>query len=196
MPSADPIKPKAKVEKKRRGLISLMYKYLAPQRKLMLSQQCWSSKGARSLAKKIIVGAVETGDLPELGIYHLSMRVDTGATTSALHVENIEEFREHGKRWVSFDLLPEVHNVNGTVRITCRVKGRKTVKRTNADSQKRVVIDTRLNIGKKSWPIKLTLTDRSEMNYPMLLGREAMVGRVTVDPEFQYLQDVPEKKAK
>ncbi len=148
------------------------------------------------MAKKITIGSLETGDLPELGIYRLSMRVDTGAATSALHVENIEEFREHGKRWVSFDLLPEVHNVDGTVRITCRIKGRKTVKRTNADSQKRAVIDTRLHLGNKSWPIKLTLTDRSEMNYPMLLGREAMVGRVTVDPEYQYLQAGPEKKAK
>lgn len=145
------------------------------------------------MAKKITVGSVETGDLPELGIYRLSMRVDTGAATSSLHVENIEEFREHGKRFVSFDLLPEVHNVNGTVRITCRVKGRKKVKRSNADSQRRVVIDTSLNIGKKTWPIKLTLTDRSEMNYPMLLGREAMAGRITVDPEFQYLQAAIEK---
>lgn len=148
------------------------------------------------MAKKITVGAVETGDLPELGIYRLSMRVDTGAATSALHVENIEEFREHGKRWVSFDLLPEVHNVNGTVRITCRIKGRKTVKRSNAKGQKRVVIDTSLAIGKKIWPIKLTLTDRSDMNYPMLLGREAMVGRVTVDPEYQYLHAGLEKKQK
>lgn len=139
------------------------------------------------MAKKITVGAVETGDLPDLGIYRLSMRVDTGAATSALHVENLEEFREHGKRWVSFDLLPEVHNVNGTVRITCRFKGRKKVKRTNSHSQKRIVIDTTLRIGKKTWPIKLTLADRADMNYPMLLGREAMIGRVTVDPEFQYL---------
>ncbi len=139
------------------------------------------------MAKKLTVGAVETGDLPDLGIYRISMRIDTGAATSALHVENLEEFREHGKRWVSFDLLPEVHNVNGTVRITCRIKGRKKVKRTNSDSQRRVVIDTSLRIGRKIWPIKLTLTDRAEMNYPMLLGREAMIGRVTVDPEFQYL---------
>ena len=145
------------------------------------------------MAKKITVGSVETADLPDLGIYRLSVRVDTGAATSALHVENIEEFREHGKRFVSFDLLPEVHNVNGTVRITCRVKGRKKVKRSNADSQRRVVIDTSLTIGRKSWPIKLTLTDRSEMNYPMLLGREAMVGRILVDPEFQYLQADTEK---
>ena len=143
-----------------------------------------------------MVGAVETGDLPELGIHQILMRVDTGAATSSLHVENIEEFREHGKRWVSFDLLPEFHNVNGTVRITCRIKGRKTIKRTNADTEQRVVIDTHLHIGRKIWPIKLTLTDRSDMNYPMLLGREAMAGRVTVDPEHQYLQTHVEKKPK
>jgi hypothetical protein len=37
------------------------------------------------------------------------------------------------------------------------------------------------------WSIQLTLTDRSEMNYLMLLGREAMQGRLVVDPEFEYL---------
>jgi hypothetical protein len=140
-----------------------------------------------TLAKKITVGALETGDLPQLGITGLNMRVDTGAATSALHVENIEEFIKDGKKWVSFDLLPEIHNIALAVRISCRVKGAKKVKTATADTQRRVVIDTKLTLGKKTWNIKLTLTDRSEMNYPMLLGRQAMVGRMVVDPESEFL---------
>jgi hypothetical protein len=134
------------------------------------------------VAKKLTVGALECGDLPELGIGNLPMRVDTGAATSALHVDNIEEFSRKGRRWVSFDLHPDVHNVALTVRITARCKGRKKVKSSTADTQHRVMIDTLLRLGGKEWPVKLTLTDRSEMNYPMLLGREAMQGRLLVDP--------------
>ncbi|MBT5484703.1 MAG: ATP-dependent zinc protease [Gammaproteobacteria bacterium] len=136
---------------------------------------------------KLKVGALELCELPELGINDLHIRVDTGATTSSLHVDNIEEFSKNGKNWVSFDLHPDIHNVKRIVRTTVRIKGRKKVKSSSADTEKRVVITTPILLGGQEWPIKLTLTDRSEMTYLMLLGREAMQGRILVDPEFEYL---------
>ena len=136
---------------------------------------------------KMLVGALEMCDLPELGIRNLHARVDTGAATSSLHVDNIEEFIKDGKRWVSFDIHPDIYDVSQSVRVTIRVKGRKKVKSSSADTEKRVVINTTLRMGEAEWPIKLTLTNRSEMTYLMLLGREAMAGRVMVDPEHDYL---------
>lgn len=136
---------------------------------------------------KLKIGALELCDLPELGIEKLHVRVDTGAATSSLHVDNIEEFRKGKNRYVSFDLHPDVHNVEDIVRTTAPVDGMKTVKSSSADTEKRVVITTGFRLGGREWPIKLTLTDRSEMTYMMLLGREAMEGRVVVDPEFEYL---------
>ncbi|MEX2366922.1 MAG: ATP-dependent zinc protease [Pseudohongiellaceae bacterium] len=137
--------------------------------------------------KKILVGALELCDLPELGIKGLHVRIDTGAATSSLHVDNIEEFRKNGKRWVSFDIHPDIYHVEESVRTTVQVKGRKKVKSSSADTEKRVVIDTLIRMGGQQWPIKLTLTNRSSMTYMMLLGREAMHGCIIVDPSHEYL---------
>jgi len=136
---------------------------------------------------KLKIGAVEFCDLPDMGIEKLEMRVDTGAATSSLHVDNIEEYSKGKKNFVSFDLHPDIHNVDKVIRTTVEILGTKTVKSSSADTEKRVVITTDIRLGGRQWPIQLTLTDRSEMTYMMLLGREAMEGRVLVDPEFEFL---------
>ncbi|SFG28854.1 ATP-dependent zinc protease family protein [Neptunomonas qingdaonensis] len=137
--------------------------------------------------EKIIIGALECCDLPDLGISHLQMRVDTGATTSSLHVDNIEEFVKEKKRWVRFDIHPDIHNVKKIVTTTAPLQAKKVVKSSSADKEKRVVINTTIKIGQDSWPIQLTLTDRSTMTYLMLLGREAMKDRILVDPSHDFL---------
>jgi len=136
---------------------------------------------------KLKIGAVEFCDLPDMGIEKLEMRVDTGAATSSLHVDNIEEYSKGKKNFVSFDLHPDIHNVDKVIRTTVEILGTKTVKSSSADTEKRVVITTDIRLAGRQWPIQLTLTDRSEMTYMMLLGREAMEGRVLVDPEFEFL---------
>jgi len=141
----------------------------------------------KNRVSKLKAGALELCALPELGIENLHIRVDSGAATSSLHVDNIQEFTRNGRNWVSFDLHPDVHNVEKVTRTTVRIKGRKKVKSSSADTEKRVVITTPIQLGGRELPIKLTLTDRSEMTYLMLLGREAMAGRIIVDPEFDYL---------
>lgn len=137
--------------------------------------------------KKLLVGAIEKCDLPELGIVDLHVRVDTGAKTSSLHVDNIEEFLKNDKRWVSFDIHSDIHNVEEVHRATVRLKGKKVVKSSSADKETRVVIKTNIRFGDEEWPIKLTLTNRAEMNYLMLLGREAMMDKIIVDPSLEYI---------
>lgn len=136
---------------------------------------------------KHIVGSLELCDLPELSINDLNVRVDTGATTSSLHVDNIDEFERDGETWVSFDIHPDIHQVSKIVRRETKVEAMRNVKSSTATREKRYVITTTIVMADMQWPIQLTLTDRSEMNYLMLLGREAMQGRLVVDPEFEYL---------
>lgn len=136
---------------------------------------------------KIVVGALECCDLPDLGITNVEMRVDTGAATSSLHVDNIEEFLKDERRWVSFDIHPDIHNVEKIVHTTAPLRGKKVVKSSSADKEKRVVIRTSIRLGGEMWKIKLTLTDRSTMNYLMLLGREAMKDRIMVDPSHEFI---------
>ncbi|MEP7706265.1 RimK/LysX family protein [Paraglaciecola sp. 25GB23A] len=139
------------------------------------------------LGNKHIVGSLELCDLPELSINDLNVRVDTGATTSSLHVDNIDEFEREGESWVSFDIHPDIHQVSKIVRREIKVEAMRNVKSSTATREKRYVITTTIVMADMQWPIQLTLTDRSEMNYLMLLGREAMQGRLVVDPEFEYL---------
>ena len=140
----------------------------------------------------LIIGALECCDLPDLELSSIQMRVDTGATTSSLHVDNIDEFEKDGKAWVSFDIHPDVHNVDNIVHKTVLLKGKKVVKSSSADTEKRVVIKTAICLGGRSWPIKLTLTDRSTMKNLMLLGREAMQDNVLVNPSKEFLVSAPE----
>ncbi|WP_408640821.1 ATP-dependent zinc protease family protein [Salinimonas lutimaris] len=136
--------------------------------------------------EKQVVGALELCDLPKLAITDLHVRVDTGATTSSLHVDNIDEFEKGDELWVSFDIHPDIHNVERVIRREAQVLGQKRVKSSTATRERRYVIQTPIVMGGQKWDIQLTLTDRSEMTYLMLLGREAMSGRLIVDPELEY----------
>lgn len=137
---------------------------------------------------KLLVGAIEECDLPELNITALTVRVDTGAKTSSIHVDNIEPQQRDNELWVSFDIHPDIHNVSTVVRRSAKVKEKRIIKSSNADKEKRFVVETTICLGSHHWPIELTLTDRSGMTYLMLLGREAMKERVLVDPSKEYLQ--------
>ncbi len=137
--------------------------------------------------EKQMVGITELCDLPELEISGLHVRVDTGAKTSSLHVDNLQEFDKNKELWVSFDIHPDYHNVDKIVRREAKVKAIRSIKSSNAIKEHRYVIDTQITLGDDSWTIELTLTDRSGMTYLMLLGREAMQGRLIVDPELEYV---------
>jgi hypothetical protein len=139
------------------------------------------------MKNKKIVGAVELCDLPAFTITDLNVRVDTGAATSSLHVDNIEEFEVDDELWIRFDIHPDIHNVERVVRREVKVEAKKRVKSSTATREKRYVIITPIVMDSVQWDIQLTLTDRSEMTYLMLLGREAMSGHFLVDPEHDFL---------
>lgn len=141
----------------------------------------------RKPAKKIVVGALEKCDLPDLGITDLVMRVDTGAATSSLHVENVEEYQKDGKSWISFDIHPDVYNVAKITRHSSEVKAVRKVRSSSETLEHRYVISTTLAIGEHKWRIKINLTDRTEMTYNMLLGRQAMANKIMVDPGKEFL---------
>ena len=141
----------------------------------------------KSTPGKVIIGNLEMCDLPELGIKDLEVRVDTGAKTSSLHVDNVKRFKKKGKPWVRFDLHPDIHNVDKISRTEAPVSDIRRVKSSNGESQQRYVIMTPITLGTMTWEIEITLTDRSDMTYLMLLGREGMGDRVLVDPSQTFV---------
>jgi hypothetical protein len=136
---------------------------------------------------KLILGSLEVCDLPDIGVTDLQMRVDTGAKTSSIHVDHMCQFKQNGKLWVKFDIHPDFYNVDSVVQCQSLIHDVRTVKSSNGEAQERYVIKTLLKLGHLSWPIEITLTDRSDMSNLMLLGREGMGEKILVDPSQSFL---------
>lgn len=134
---------------------------------------------------KIHVGARETLDLPELGLFGIATRIDTGAQTSALHVDRLAENKDTGM--LDFEFHPDSHDVKKTIKCSAKILDKKGFKSSNGERERRYIINTKAVMGKLEWTIRLSLTNRSSMNHLMLMGRQAMKGRLTVDPEFSFL---------
>jgi len=143
------------------------------------------------LQNKIILGSEEWCSFPELGIPTIKARVDSGAKTSALHAINIAPFKNEGQNWVRFDINPIQNNVKTVIHCEAPLVDKRVVKSSSGFREERYVIQTNLEIGSTNWNIEMTLTNRDSMGFRMLLGREAMSGRVLVDPEQQYLLGQP-----
>lgn len=137
--------------------------------------------------EKLLIGNIEMCHLPELGVSDLQTRVDTGAQTSSLHVDQIEKFKKAGKPWVRFDLHPDFYHLDEVVACEAPLHDVRKIKSSNGQSQQRYVIKTMMGLGGQEWPIEITLTDRSEMSYLMLLGRQGMADKVLIDPSSTYM---------
>ena len=136
---------------------------------------------------RVIIGNLEICHLPDLGVKDLHVRVDTGAKTSALHVDNLRQLKVNGKPYVEFDLHPDVYNLVETIRCQAQLHDSRRIKSSNGEIEQRCVIQTLIKLGDQQWPIELTLSNRKDMSYLMLLGRQAMGNRVYVDPAATYL---------
>ena len=144
--------------------------------------------GSRARSRpRLWVGWREWIALPGLGVERIKAKVDTGAATSALHAIHLRRYREGGMERVAFEVHPIQRRTDTTVRCTADVFGERIVTSSTGHRERRLVIRTLVLVAGRRWSIKLTLTNRDSMGFRMLLGRQAMRGRVLVDPGASYL---------
>jgi hypothetical protein len=135
----------------------------------------------------LTVGWREWMALPDLGIEHIKVKVDTGARTSALHAFFVEPYTQQNNEWVRFRIHPLQKNTKKVIECNAPVKDRRVVSDSGGHKEYRYVIETTFSIGEISWSSELTLTDRDTMKFRMLLGRTALDGIFLVDPSASYL---------
>ncbi len=138
-------------------------------------------------ASRLIVGWQEWVALPDLGLPALKAKIDTGAKTSALHTQSIEAFGSSKRPRVRFSVRPSP-NSDLEITATANVLDRREVTSSNGVRELRYVIETRLSLGGREWPIEVTLTNREHMTYRMLLGRQAMRSDMLVDCAASFCQ--------
>jgi len=132
---------------------------------------------------KIVVGSEEWCCLPQINIPGIKARVDSGAKTSALHAVNIIPFKKNGAPWISFDVHPLQNDGKTTIHCEAPIHDKRKVKSSSGTTEIRFVIKTVISIADYNWEIEITLSNRDSMGYRMLLGRQAMSGKMLVDPE-------------
>ncbi|HDZ9124485.1 TPA: ATP-dependent zinc protease [Vibrio cholerae] len=139
------------------------------------------------MKEKMIVGWREELSLPGLGIERIKAKIDTGARTSCLHAFKVESFTKEGAQWVRFWIHPMQKNDQLVNVCEAEVIAERVVRDSGGHEEKRYVIRSELSFGGQIWPIEITLTNRENMAFRMLLGRTAMHHRIMVDPTKSFL---------
>ena len=125
-------------------------------------------------------------ELPELASGPIKAKVDTGARTSALHAVDLDVFDRDGSTWVSFAYQHEDGSV-GALNEAPVLEFRE-VTNSGGQSESRPVIQTPLKLGTVYKLVELTLTQRDNMAYRMLLGRTTLSADFVVAPSESFVQ--------
>jgi len=128
-----------------------------------------------------IIGRTEYIDIPTWNLYELKAKIDTGAYTSSLHCHRIELQETKTTSTVRFNLLDPSHEAYNDKLFELPVHKIKKVKSSNGQTETRIIIKTDLILAGRKLKAELSLTDRSEMRYPLLIGRKLLKGRFLVD---------------
>ena len=145
------------------------------------------TRSQRAKKPKPLIGWREWVALPDLGIRFVKAKIDTGARSSTLHALDVEQFERGDEQWVCFRVAPQ-QRCDHTILLTeAPVIEQRAIRSSNGQMEDRPVIRTTAQLLGKTFPIDLTLADRSVMGFRMLLGREAVRRRFVIDPGHSFL---------
>lgn len=127
----------------------------------------------------ITIGRKDRVDIPEFGLYDIPSKIDTGANRSAIHCSQIIKHWEYDKEVITFHIpLDSSHGIN---EFQTDDFFKKKIKSSSGHVEERYVIRTTLVLFGKKIKTTFSLTDRTEMRYPILLGRKVLKSRFLVD---------------
>lgn len=132
----------------------------------------------------VVAGWREWAGLPDLGVPWIKVKLDTGARSSALHAFDLEELP--GER-VRFSLHPWQDTDADASTIECDVHDRRIVRSSTGHTQERIVVRTRIALAGQVVESEVTLSNRDQMGFRMLVGREALRQGFLVDPAQSFM---------
>jgi len=141
--------------------------------------------------KRPVIGWREWVQLPELGVFVIKAKVDTGAATSSLHAFRLERFEKDGLPFVRFEIHPRQRSRRPSIECEAPVVQDTAVRNPGGRTELRPVISSTVVIAGQPVEALINLTGRDDMGYRMLLGRRTLRNRFVVDPGKSYLGPRP-----
>ncbi len=139
------------------------------------------------MKEKQIIGRKDKVDLPEIGIYDVEAKVDTGAYGNALHCHKMEVIEEDGVEKLRFKVLDPTHPEYKDKYFVSDAFRSKEVKSSIGKKEMRYVIKTRIRLFGRTFKTEFSLTNRKEMRHPILIGRKFLSNRFLVDVKAKNL---------
>jgi hypothetical protein len=140
-----------------------------------------------------VVGWREWVRLDAVGVPWIKAKVDTGARTSSLHAFDLQRYDVDGRPWVRFDVHPWQATAEDAVTVALPVHDVRTVRSSSGHEETRYVVLVQMVLAHRSVEAEVTLTDRDEMGFRMLVGRGALIQGFLVDPAASYVGGRPER---
>ena len=135
---------------------------------------------------RTIIGWRECVALPDFGIDEIKAKVDTGARTTAIHAFKIKPFTKDNEDWVRFKIHSRQRRRKPEFQCEAKVVDIRTVTSSNGQRERRVFIKTRMKVGPYLFPVEMSLANRDELGFRMLIGRSALKKRFIIDSASSY----------
>jgi hypothetical protein len=145
---------------------------------------------------KLTVGWREWISLPDLKIESIKAKFDTGARTSVLHTYFIEPIMSSDIPRVRFGVHPLQKSNKRDVVCTGDIIDYRRIVDSGGHPEMRYIIRTSVKVGERIWPIDLSLTNREQMRFRLLIGRTAISGHLIIDPQISFTLGRPLKAKK
>ena len=137
--------------------------------------------------EKILIGRKDKADFLHLEMEKIDVKIDSGAYTSSFHCHQVKRFSKEGKEYVVCRFLDPQHTHYHEKEFIFEVFKLRRIKSSNGHVEERISIQTEIILFKRVYPVELTLTERADMKYPVLLGRRFISKKFLIDTSRKNL---------
>ena len=143
-----------------------------------------------------LVGWREWVRLPTIGVPWIKAKIDTGARTSTLHAFDLEELERDGQPWVRYAVHPWQRSDDDVVAVESPVVDKRLVRSSNGQEEERLVVTHDITLAGRLVTAEVTLSNRDEMGFRMLIGRQALAQGFLVDSSTSYAGRRPSRRVR
>lgn len=133
------------------------------------------------------IGRADRADFPELSLRNIKIKIDTGAYTSSIHSHDISEFEKDNEAYIRFQILDPSNPKYKDKDYETKHFRKKSIKNSFGISEERYIVETTIILFGEEYPIELSLSERSNMKSPILIGRKLLNNRFIVDTSKKNL---------